>query len=233
MWNKFSPHDIAREASTIDWNFNSASYNNVELMWQELYSKLVCITEKVPKSTLKLNSDGSIVSKPPWLTSALKRHYNTKEKAWRHFMNSPTSYNLNVAQRKEKYYEEALQKALIRHEYRITSKMKSNPKSFFAYLNSKRKIKDQLSAIKSDDGSPLSGPKAIADELGKFFESTFVNECVEKNIPSLPKVVEHEITELHITISHVKQLLSTLNVSKTPGPDDIHPKLLRALSDDS
>ena len=71
----------------------------------------------------------------------------------------------------------------MNYESKITSHMKTNPKRFYRYLNSKRKIKDSLSGIKGSNGNPLESPKDVADELGTFFESTFVTEA-EEEIPS-------------------------------------------------
>ena len=41
----------------------------------------------------------------------------------------------------------------------------------------------------------------------------------------------NEIEELEITNEEVKLLLSEINIYKSGGPDNIHPKLLKSLSD--
>ncbi len=69
----------------------------------------------------------------------------------------------------------------------------------------------------------------MADLLGSFFESTFVEEPAGE-IPSLEDRVPYEITDLVIVNNHVKKALEGLNTSKSQGPDMVHPKLLKSLS---
>lgn len=68
--------------------------------------------------------------------------------------------------------------------------------------------------------------------MAEFFSTTFVKEpfgplsedCYISNN-------NNPITELEITVEKVKKLLSSVNPSKASGPDRIHPKLLRSLSE--
>ena len=77
----------------------------------------------------------------------------------------------------------------------------------------------------------MCDPKEIADLLGKFFESTFVEEPIDE-IPSLDTVkISETISDLTFDVLEVRKILKVLNISKSHGPDGIHPKLLKSLSD--
>ena len=73
----------------------------------------------------------------------------------------------------------------------------------------------------------MCDPKEIADLLGKFFESIFVEEPIDE-IPSLDAVkISETISDLTFDVLEVKKILKVLNISKSHG---IHPKLLKSLS---
>ena len=86
--------------------------------------------------------------------------------------------------------------------------------------------------MKDSSGEELLTPEDVANELGSFFESTFVIEP-EDNVPTLQKKCENDIPDLVIAVEEVKHLLMELNIFKSVGPDNIHPKILKGLSTNS
>ena len=117
-------------------------------MWTELEAKLLSISAEVPKDSIKCFSNGTVISKPPWDCTALKRKRREKDKSWAMFHENPTNLNLNLAMQKQGEFDEKLSKVLIKYEKKITANMKHGPKPFFKYLNSKRKIKSGVSELK-------------------------------------------------------------------------------------
>ena len=65
--------------------------------------------------------------------------------------------------------------------------------------------------------------------MGNFFESTFISEQ-PGDPPNLESEIDHHFPDLVFTFEQIKEHLSKLNISKSQGPDNIHPKLLRSLS---
>ena len=61
------------------------------------------------------------------------------------------------------------------HERKIAGNIKTNPKIFYKYLQSKRKIKETVSAIKDKFDILTRDPKKTANLLAEFFSSTFVD----------------------------------------------------------
>ena len=62
--------------------------------------------------------------------------------------------------------------------------MKHNPKQFFGYLNSKRKIKSGVSELKDKNGKLCEKSLDNANILGNFFASTFVLESQDSDFVS-------------------------------------------------
>ena len=84
----------------------------------------------------------------------------------------------------------------MHRETSAVSVLKENPKVFYSYLAEKRKVKNVISFLKDETGKSMCDPKEIADLLGKFFESTFVEEPIDE-IPSLDAVkISETISDL-------------------------------------
>ena len=90
------------------------------------------------------------------------------------FQELPSKENLNTALNKQSEFDKKLSDTLIKYEKKITSNMKHNPKQFFGYLNSKRKIKGGVSELKDKNGNLCEKSLDNANLLGNFFASTFV-----------------------------------------------------------
>lgn len=114
--------------------------------------------------------------------------------------------------------------------------MKGSSKRFFYYLNSKRKIRQNIAKLKTDDDNETSSPTESANVLANFFSSTFTREP----FGPLPKAFydNNGSSGIHnngftMYEDDVKGALSKLNHFKSLGPDKVHPKLLSSLAEDS
>ena len=233
-WSKLSDIDIIDICKDINWNFSLSEYPSIEEMWSEFYQKLNYIFEKVPRVKVKVSKTGSIITKPPWDCSALKRKRKSKDGAWRDFEECPTNTNLNIALTKQQEFDTQLSKSMIQYEKKITSNMKGNPKGFFAYVNSKKKVKQSVVSVKNSAGKLAESPKETADILADFFEDTFA----EEPFGPLPKACYNEVTtevigDLYCDPEAVKDALLNLDISKSMGPDQVHPKVLKCLANNS
>ena len=61
-------------------------------------------------------------------------------------------------------------------EQDIAARVKSNPKCFWNYVNSKLKTRSTLNVLKRSDGSPVIDDVAKADLLNEYFCSVFTTE---------------------------------------------------------
>ncbi len=74
------------------------------------------------------------------------------------------------------------------------------------------------------------GEKEKADVLAEFFSSVFTEEP-SGPLPQLPHRNIESRFSMEITPEVISKKLRNLNISKSPGPDGFHPKVLRELSD--
>ena len=158
-----------------------------------------------------------------------------KDKAWSLFNDDPNHKNLESALYEQEKFEKQQCKSMIKYENKIVANMKVNPKRFFSYLKSKRKINESVTAVKDPHGNLTETPKDTADTIAGFFSSTFTDEPLG---PLPKKCYENKNTNVideHFCIQEadVKTALMKLDVSKSMGPDMVHPKVLTGLSDNT
>ena len=193
-------------------------------MWNRIYANLINITDIMPVKT------ASHLSKFR-TNNTVKKAYSSCCKAWSRAAKFPTGKNFHVAKAETENLNLKLHQQQMHREASAFSVLKENPKVFYSYLAEKRKVKNVISFLKDETGKSMCDPKEIADLLGKFFESTFVEEPIDE-IPSLDAVkISETISDLTFDVLEVKKILKVLNISKSHGPDGIHPKLLKSLSD--
>ena len=228
-WSKFSNEKIESLGNNISWDYTSQNLSSNE-MGEELFSKLNVISAEVPTSNLNTTKNGDLISKLPWDCSALKRKRKAKDRAWKVFENSPLAQNLNIALETQGAFEKIETAKMVQYEKKTVSVMKSKPKIFYSYLNSKKKVKESVSALKNNCGKQTSCPKDAANLLANFFASTFTNEPFGPLEEKCYKNFGNLIGDLEITHDIVKKLLLQLDQSKAMGPDGIHPKLLATLA---
>ena len=125
-------------------------------------------------------------------------------------------------------------KAQIDKERKVSREAKTNPKIFWNFVNSKTKTKPGIPNLqKSQDKNDLTvNDKEKAETLLNYFSTVFTNEPLDDNIPTLdPKDVNTKLNDINISEEFIMKKLKSLKTSKSPGPDKIHPRILKELSD--
>ncbi|KAK3095343.1 hypothetical protein FSP39_013497 [Pinctada imbricata] len=119
-------------------------------------------------------------------------------------------------------------------ERRIAETSKSNSKNFWSYVNSKRKTKSGIGELHTQkDGKTCIASTDLdkAEVLGEFFTSVFTMEDNHDYPPVKECEVNKPFSDTHFSVEDVNKLLKNLNITKSPGPDLVHPKILYELAD--
>ena len=229
VWSKVKSSDISKfSVENVNWEYSTDELT-VEQMWDELHVKLQSFSAVVP--TTAVHSNGRPV-KLPWGTSRLNRLRIKKDKAWSTFDSAPTLLNFNYAMDREKIYDDEHTKLKIKYERRITFDLKNNCKAFFSYLRNNREAKTCIRNLDKGDGSRTKDASESSEVLANSFSSVFVREP-QGPLPEFQyNNSNNSIDELFVTPEAVREELSKLNIFKSYGPDSVHPKLLKSLSDD-
>ncbi|XP_073516627.1 uncharacterized protein [Phyllobates terribilis] len=111
----------------------------------------------------------------------------------------------------------------------IAKESKTNPKLFFNYINSKRIKTDGVGPLKNNLGKIIEGDEGKANLLNSFFSTVFTKENNLSEEMQSDKV-NPPLNITHLTQEKVQKRLNNIKIDKSPGPDDIHPRVLKELS---
>ena len=126
-----------------------------------------------------------------------------------------------------------MRKAKRDFENNICKNPKDNPKRFWWYVRHKLKTKSGVAPLlcnAEDRESMKFDDQDKANILQQQFSGVFTREPVT-DIPVLSKRTEAIIRSLKVTESMVRLQILRLNLNKSCGPDNVHPKMLIELVD--
>ena len=116
-------------------------------------------------------------------------------------------------------------------EKSVADKSRTNPKAFWSYIRRRLKTKSGVAPLlenNNDKNSTTFKDVEKANILQQQFSSVFTKEP-EGEIPKLDRRTSKYISSLQITEDMVRKGILKLNLNKSCGPDEIHPKLLKEL----
>ena len=218
--------EMRKFINDVDWKAELQNCNDVDDCWDKIEGMIQLATNKfIPK--MKLNSNNTIrnFTAPDSLINLL----GLKRKAFKLYKKHKTHSNYETYALLRDKVNAEVKLAKRQKEVRIAKEAKTNPKSLFRYISSKSKPKETIPDLKKKGGGYTEGDQQKACELNSFFGSVFTQES-DGELPQCDYSIDQTLTEVEITEEQIKKVLSSLNPGKSPGPDCIHPKVLKELA---
>ena len=193
-------------------------------MWREIATNLLDTRNK------HIKYKGRNGNRKQWATKAVKRKRKAKKEAWQKYNNNGKTNELYVKyQTRLKQSIAENRKAKGNFETKLADNIKQDSKSFYAYVNAKKKSSNKVGPIRDTDNNLIDSNKQTADCLNNYFSSVFVEED-KMNIPSPVEFFTGDTSEplvdIEINEDVVLNKLCKLDTGKSQGPDQIHGKLL-------
>ena len=225
--------DGLRDSCKMNWEDILCPFSSeLEDMWAHFIKELQNrISQYIPKQ-----KDFNAIKKDTWkrpLNSSLRQLIARKNRLWTRYMETrDATIHKKYKSIRNKVRNET-RKLQIEEQRQVASKCKENPKIFWKFINSKRKVYEHIGDLKTKDTDgnvfTASTNSEKAEVLGNFFASVFVTEphSVPPNLQL--RSCHCAFTDPVFSEEIIFEKLNNLKIAKSPGPDNIHPRILYEL----
>ena len=157
-----------------------------------------------------------------------------KHRLWQRFIETKEDQKFKEYAKVRNQVKKEVKAAKKKMEMEIALSVKKDPKKFWKYANSKRKFKTGIADLElvTENGTTMAKNDADkAEMLSNFFQSVYTEEPTGA-VPTAPHInIMHPFQDYVFSEKQVQELLQKLDPNKSPGPDKIHPKLLKELAE--
>ena len=209
--------------------------DDVEAQWKffrDIYTKAE--EECIPKKMVYINGNFSKKFSMP-LDSKNLRKIKRKNRIWSKMRKKLASEEEQLEYRRLRNQVRCLtRKATKLLEKSVAKQAKSNPKAFWKFTQSKLKTRSGIPDLLIDKKNKIytKTDQEKADTFSDQFSSVFTTEPDTNELPDFEeRKYKEAIDTLEITNEMVKNKLKKIKVNKSPGPDNIHPRVLHEISD--
>jgi len=211
---------ISNHLQTINWKERWEG-RTVSEIWTDFTKTLrELVTLHVPRKT-----EGK--RKVKRLSKQIRRKIKKRSQAWQKYCQYRSGRNFKKYQQLRNEVNRAIREEEDRNRKQILSGFKNNQKKFFGYMRSKQTVKDNLTALRKANGELTTTDLETAELLSAYFKEVYTVE----DMTNLPMVTEKDLkwsdADLAFGETEVMEKLQKLKTDKSPGPDDIHPLLLK------
>ena len=175
--------------------------------------------------------NGDIIYKEK-LPKHIRKHIKKKHNSWKRYLETRLAQKHKVFCRARNKVKNTIKYFRKQKEKGISKNIKSNPKAFWKYIKSKTSMKCNITNLHKDpldEKSPLTdNNQEKANIMNEYFSTVFTKEP-NGHIPTLEPRSRTEQPFIEILQENVNLLLKDLKISKSPGPDGLHPRFLKEL----
>ncbi|CAM5083682.1 unnamed protein product [Natator depressus] len=203
--------------------------NLVDLKVEEAWNYFKSRLEKLSEACIPRKGEKFIgrSCRPSWMSKHLKEVIKKKQKAYKEWKMGGISKESYLA--KVRTCRNKVRKAKSHVELDLAKGIKTNSKRFYSHINKKKTKKEEVRLLNTEDGVEVKDNLGMAQYLNKYFASVF-NEANEELKDNGRTTNGNEDMEVDITTSEVEAKLEYLNGTKSGGPDNLHPRILKELA---
>ena len=167
------------------------------------------------------------------LDKTAKSKLRKKQRLWKQYLKTKDTKTYTDFSRTSNQLRHLTRKSAKEKERNISDQAKTNPKSFWKYVNQKRKYKvpiPNLYKSKAENKKDLAETDIDKTEtLANQFSSVFTKESnTDWDLPDPVKTNKNMSVVFSENI--VLEKLQNLSINKSPGPDDINSRILVELA---
>ena len=218
--------EIRKRLTLIDWNGKMKNKTAAEC-WNIVRGEL----DNAIDSYVPMKKQGKR-SKKKHLSKEAFRKIRYKQNMWRVYKHTGKDTDYDAYKEALNAATNEVRKSKRNFEHKLAQNIKSDSKSFYAYVRSKQNVRDKVGPLKDNAGNIITQGFLMAEELNMHFSSVFTRE----NTSSLPAPETkfngsegEKLGQLVVTPEVVASKINNMKENKSPGVDGISPKILKEI----
>ena len=171
----------------------------------------------------------TLKQRPPWFDHELRKLLKLRRRLWLKFKRSSVSIDYDKYKECRNACTDMKRMKRGIYEQNLADSAKMAPKKLFAYLRRRTKANNGIPPLKCRNTSAVledDADKAMA--LRAQYSSVFAVEDLTDE--HLQLMSDRTLSDHVISLPKVKELLLHLNEQSAPGPDELHPRILKCLA---
>ena len=169
-------------------------------------------------------------SKKKNLSKEAFRKIRYKQNMWRVYKHTGKDKDYDAYKEALNAATNEVRKSKRNFEHKLAQNIKSDSKSFYAYVRSKQNVRDRVGPLEDNAGKKITHGILMAEELNVHFSSVFTREDTS-SLPVPETKFEgsegERLGQLVVTPEVVANKINNMKENKSPGVDGIAPKILK------
>jgi Reverse transcriptase (RNA-dependent DNA polymerase)/Endonuclease-reverse transcriptase len=227
-------YDGLRKFMDRDWDKEFVNYvGNIESAWTHFKT----ILDEGTAKFIPLITNGSWKRKSSWkqpISQELKKVIRKKHRLWTRFQETKNQTILKEFKHCSNIVRRESRKVLRMEQRTVAKSCKENPKKFWQYVKSKTSSAGGMGNIKyiSTDGKEIlltdDSEKSFA--FAEYFAKVYTIEPLNafENLDQVRQI--NNMPNMQFYLNDIFEKLSKLKIDKSPGPDSIHPRILKEVA---
>ena len=216
--------EIRKSLALIDWDDKMKKKTATEC-WNMLRGEL----DSAIDSHVPMKKQGKRYKKKH-LSKEAFRKIRYKQNMWRVYKHTGKDKDYDAYKEALNAATNEVRKSKRNCEHKLTQNIKSDIKSFYAYVRSKQNVRDRVGPLEDNAGNKITQGILMAEELNMHFCSVFTREDTSSlHVPETKfEGSEGErLRQLVVTPEVVANKINNMKEYKSPGVDGIAHKILK------
>ncbi len=175
----------------------------------------------------------------PWFNNEIKRALKARNNLHTRMKTLRSTENTTLYNEARRRVKILIKQAKRRYEENIAADSKNNAKKFFRYINNKKQIRSGIGPLTDNAGNLVTDDQNMANMLNEYFSSVFNipaeaghittndNDTNNESDSAPATSPEQTLHNFEITTEEVLKALKDMKTNKSPGSDNIYPRVLK------
>ena len=220
-----------RKSLNLDWNkilHPEGPETDADVMWNTFETVITDVQEKCIPNRMVTKTRRKKRAVP--LDKDILKEVKKKHRMWTRYMETSEEEKLRNYKRARNKVRNSTRRARRRIELAIAKDIKDQPKKFWNYVNAKTKVQSTIPDLEENRNGEVrqaTTDKEKAEMLGNFFSQVLITGENDNFEPLFNNPVPSRLDIININEDKIIKKLKGLKTDKSPGPDNIFPKVLK------